>query len=62
MRLQTLDGDAPVSLWTVKTELGHGSVDMIERTYGHLLEARQRLPVVEYRPVKLADGREARTA
>ena len=29
MRLQTLDGDAPVSLWTVKTELGHGSVDMM---------------------------------
>lgn len=50
MRLQTLDQGAPVSLWTVAKELGHGSVTMIEQTYGHLLEVRQRLPVVEYRP------------
>jgi integrase len=61
MRLQTLDGGAPVALWTVTRELGHGSVTMIERTYGHLLDVRQRLPVVEYRPVKV-EQEEARTA
>jgi len=61
LRLQTLDNGAPVSLWTVAKELGHGTVTMIERTYGHLLETRERLPVVEYRPLKLA-GQQARTA
>ena len=61
LRLQTLDNGAPVSLWTVTKELGHGSVTMIERTYGHLLETRERLPVVEYRPLKL-EGRKARSA
>jgi integrase len=54
MRLQTTDNGAPVSPWTVKDELGHGSLTMIERTYGHLLEVRERLPVVEYRPLKVA--------
>lgn len=62
MRLQTLDGGAPVALWTVTRELGHGSVTMIEQTYGHLLEVRDRLPVVEYRPMKLEQGKEERTA
>ncbi len=61
MRLQTLDNGAPVSLWTVAKELGHGSVTLIERTYGHLLETRNRLPVVEYRPLQLTE-REARSA
>jgi integrase len=61
MRLQTLDNGAPVALWTVVRELGHGSVTMIEQTYGHLLEVRHRLPVVEYRPLKVA-REEARTA
>jgi integrase len=56
MRLQTLDNGAPVSLFTVARELGHGSVALIEQTYGHLLKQRagQRLDRVEYRPLKIA--------
>ena len=61
MRLQTLDNGAPVSPWTVKTELGHGSLTLIENTYGHLLEVRDRLPVVEYRPLEVV-REAARTA
>jgi integrase len=62
MRLQTLDHGAPVSLWTVKEELGHGSVTLIEQTYGHLLKQRsgQRLEAVEYRPLELT--KEEKTA
>ena len=48
-RLQTLDQGAPVSPYTVMRELGHRSLDLIERTYGHLLDTRSRSPVVEYR-------------
>ena len=40
---------------------GHGSLTLIEKTYGHLLEVRQRLPVVEYRPLEVV-REEARTA
>jgi integrase len=50
MRLQATDQGAPVSPWTVKTELGHGSLALIETTYGHLLNVRHRLDRVEYRP------------
>jgi hypothetical protein len=32
-RLQTLDGGAPVSPWTVEKELGHGSRAMLEEVY-----------------------------
>lgn len=61
MRLQTLDAGAPVGLFTVARELGHGSVALIEQTYGHLLKQRagQRLERVEYRPLKLAKERSA---
>ncbi|HEX9581616.1 MAG TPA: tyrosine-type recombinase/integrase [Gemmatimonadales bacterium] len=55
LRLQTLDSGAPVSLWTVARELGHGGVGMIEQTYGHLLEVRHRLAAVEYRPLQIAE-------
>lgn len=48
-RLQTLDGGAPVSPFTVSRELGHGSKDMVERVYGHLGAVRYRAEVVEYR-------------
>jgi integrase len=50
MRLQTTDQGAPVSPWTVKAELGHGSLTLIETTYGHLLTVRHRRDRVEYRP------------
>src|SRR5512132_543576 len=48
-RLQTLDHGAPVSLYTVSRELGHGSLAMVEKTYAHLGEIRNRAEVVEYR-------------
>jgi len=48
-RLQTLDGGAPVSPFTVSRELGHGSREMVERIYGHLGTIRHRSEVVEYR-------------
>jgi integrase len=48
-RLQTLDHGAPVSLYTVRRELGHGSEDMVRRVYSHLGTFRDRSEVVEYR-------------
>jgi integrase len=48
-RLQTVDRGAPVALWTVEQELGHGSGDMIREVYGHLGSTRHRAEVVEYR-------------
>ena len=48
-RLQTLDSGAPVSLFTVARELGHGGDSLVRRVYGHLGEIRHRSPVVEYR-------------
>ncbi len=44
------------SPWTVKTELGHGSLSQIEQTYGHLLDVRHRLDRVEYRALKVVEG------
>jgi integrase len=41
-RLQTLDRGAPVSLYTVSRELGHGSEDMVRRVYAHLGSVRHR--------------------
>ncbi len=55
-RLQTLDGGAPVSPFTVGKELGHGGTSMVERVYSHLGQVRHRSDVVEYR---LEDHREA---
>jgi len=48
-RLQTLDRGAPVSLYTVFRELGHGSEDMVRRVYAHLGDVRHRSEGVEYR-------------
>ena len=48
-RLQTLDGGAPVSPFTVSKELGHGGLSMMEQVYGHLGQIRHRSEVVEYR-------------
>ena len=48
-RLQTLDHGAPVSTFTVARELGHTSVQLVERMYGHLGDVRHRSEVVEFR-------------
>jgi integrase len=48
-RLQTLDRGEPVSTYTVRCELGHGSDDMVNKVYSHLGEVRHRSEVVEYR-------------
>ena len=48
-RLQTLDQGAPVSVYTVARELGHGGDSMVKRVYGHLGTVRHRAEVVEYR-------------
>jgi hypothetical protein len=48
-RLQTLDHGAPVSVYTVSRERGHGSEDMVRRVYAHLGAVRHRSGVVEYR-------------
>ena len=47
-RLQTLDGDAPVSPYTVGQELGHGGDSLVKRVYGHLGTVRHRSKSVEY--------------
>ena len=54
-RLQTTDGGAPVSAYTVMRELGHSTISLIEKTYGHLLDVRHRSPVVEYRETKVLE-------
>lgn len=48
-RLQTLDHGAPISPYTVKRELGHGDLRLVEEVYGHLGEIRHRSDAVEYR-------------
>jgi hypothetical protein len=48
-RLQTLDRGAPVSVYTVARELGHGSEEMVRRVYAHLGTVRHRSEVVEFR-------------
>jgi integrase len=48
-RLQTLDHGAPVSVYTVSRELGHGSEEMVRRVYAHLGTVRHRSDVVEFR-------------
>jgi integrase len=48
-RLQTLDGGAPVSPFTVGKELGHGGTSMVEKVYSHLGHVRHRAESVEFR-------------
>ncbi len=48
-RLQTLDAGAPVSVFTVAREMGHGGESMVRRVYGHLGQVRHRSEAVEYR-------------
>ncbi len=49
-RLQTLDRGAPVSVYTVARELGHGGESLVKKVYGHLGDVRHRAEVVEYVP------------
>jgi integrase len=46
-RLQTLDHGEPVSTYTVRCELGHGSDDMVNKVYSHLGDVRHRSESVE---------------
>jgi len=48
-RLQTTDRGAPVSVFTVAKDLGHGGDSLVKRVYGHLGTIRHRSDVVEYR-------------
>lgn len=60
-RIQTLDGDAPVALFTVARELGHRGVERIEDTYGHLQRRRSRLAEVRYTEADVVPIEEARS-
>ena len=62
MRLQTMDHGQPVSPYTVMRELGHSSIGLIEKTYGHLLNVRRRAEVVEYREAEVVDLEKRRRA
>ncbi len=53
-RLQTLDQGAPVSVYMVAKELGHGGEAMVRRVYGHLGQIRHHAEVVEYRAEQFA--------
>lgn len=48
-RIQTLDGGAPVSDWTVQQEMGHSSPRMLQDVYVRIGSIRQRREHVEYR-------------
>lgn len=47
-RLQTLDGGAPISPYTVAREMGHGGMALVNRVYGHLGTVRHRSEHVEF--------------
>ena len=50
-RIQSLDNGEPVSLYTVRRELGWESMAMIDRIYGHLGGVRPRTEGAEYLPL-----------
>lgn len=61
-RLQTTDAGRAVSPYTVMKELGHGSLKLIEETYGHVQKRRARGEHVEYveaEVVSIGQGRKA---
>lgn len=47
-RLQTLDHGKPIAPFTVSREMGHASLDMVDKVYGHLGTIRRRSADVEY--------------
>jgi len=44
-----MDRGQPVSLYTVRREMGHRSDAMLNQVYGHLGQVRHRAEVVEFR-------------
>lgn len=58
-RVQTLDGGAPVSDWTVQREMGHGSPRMLQQVYVRIGSIRQRREQVEYVWSEYAPGADA---
>jgi integrase len=61
-RLQTLDHGAPVSVYSVGRELGHGGESLVRRVYGHLGNVRHRSEVMEYRVEQFTKELEDRLA
>ena len=59
-RLQSLDQGAPVSVFTVAREMGHGGETMVRKVYGHLGQVRHRAEAVEYRVEAFVDKLGAR--
>jgi len=47
--LQLLDGDEPISVYTVSRWMGHGGTALVNRTYSHLGSIRHRSKVLEFR-------------
>lgn len=47
--LQLVDGDEPISVYTVSRWMGHGGTALVNRTYAHLGSVRHRARSVEYR-------------
>jgi integrase len=47
-RVQTLDRGAPVSIWTVQQEMGHGSLEMLKDVYVRVGTIRRRGEDVAY--------------
>jgi integrase len=61
-RIQTLDRGEPVSVFTVAREMGHKGTNLIEDTYGHLQNDRNRSEAVEYREATVVSLEERRAA
>ncbi len=62
-RLQTLDGGAPISPFTVAREMGHGGMALVNRVYGHSRDGAapqraRRVPTGRHRTVGGREGAE----
>ena len=61
-RFTTQDQDEAISPYTLMRELGHSSLGLIERTYGHLLHVRDRSARLEFREAQVVSMEERRRA